>query len=181
GAGLAVFSDGATDWVGHDGTANGTSCYLRIDPVGGWVVALTTNANTGSHLWEELRTELCQANLPLGAPSRDRVPRTLVAPPAECVGSYSNGPTEYLVTAAVDGDLCLAIGSELTARLAFYDDTDFVLLDLTSGQHMQAGRFLRDPITKQVEQLQIVGRIARRGQPPTVPEARSPFDALRRV
>ncbi|MGH3918221.1 MAG: serine hydrolase domain-containing protein [Pseudonocardiaceae bacterium] len=181
GAGLAVFSDGTTDWVGHDGNANGTSCYLRIEPVGGWVVALTTNANTGSHLWEKLRTELRQPNLPLGVNGRDVLPRAVAASPTECVGSYSNGPTEYLVTAAVDGDLCLAIGNELTARLAFYDDTDFVLLDLTSGQQMQAGRFLRDPVTKQVEQLQIVGRIARRGQPPTVPEARSPFEALRRV
>ncbi|MGH4008930.1 MAG: serine hydrolase domain-containing protein [Pseudonocardiaceae bacterium] len=181
GAGLAVFSDGATKWVGHDGTANGTSCYLRIDPDSGCVVALTTNASTGSRLWEELRTELRQANLPLGTPSPDLVARAWVAPPVECVGSYSNGPTEYLVTAAPDGDLCLSIGGELTARLAFYDDTDFVLQDPVSGQHMQVGRFRRDPITKQVEQLQLVGRIARRGQPPTVPEARSPFDSLRRV
>jgi CubicO group peptidase (beta-lactamase class C family) len=185
GAGLAVFRGGATDWVGHDGNANGTSCYLRIDPVGGWVVALTTNVGAGSSLWkkslwEELCTELRQVNLPLGAQSRDRLPRALVAPPAECVGSYSNGPTEYLVTAANDGCLCLASGGELIARLAFYDDIDFVLQDPTSGQGLHVGRFLRDPITKQVEQLQIVGRIARR-RPPTVPEARSPADSLRCV
>lgn len=80
GCGLAVFRDGATDWVGHDGNANGTSCYLRIDPAGGWVVALTTNATTGSYLWEELHTELRQANLPLAAHRRDMSPRALVAP-----------------------------------------------------------------------------------------------------
>lgn len=185
GCGLAVFRDGTTDWVGHDGNANGTSCYLRIDPAGGWVVALTTNVGAGSSLWEEslweeLCTELRQVNLPRGAHSRDRLPRALVAPPAECVGSYSNGPTEYLVTAANDGGLCLTSGGELIARLAFYDDVDFVLQDPASGQGLHVGRFLRDPITKQIEQLQIVGRIARR-RPPTVPEVRSPADSLRCV
>ncbi|MGH3800117.1 MAG: serine hydrolase domain-containing protein [Pseudonocardiaceae bacterium] len=179
GAGLAVFREEATDWVGHDGNANGTSCYLRIDPAGGWVVALTTNAATGSNLWTDLRAELRQANLPLQAHSG--APRPLVAPPAECAGSYSNGPTEYLVTAAPGGDLCLAIGGELTARLAFYDDLDFVVQDLASGQQLHVGRFRRDPITKQVEQLQIVGRVARRREPPTIPEARSPAESLRRV
>ncbi|MGH3777953.1 MAG: serine hydrolase domain-containing protein [Pseudonocardiaceae bacterium] len=181
GAGLAVFSDGTTDWVGHDGNANGTSCYLRIEPAGGWVVALTTNANTGSELWKQLCTELRQVNLPLGARGPDPVARDLVAPPTECVGSYSNGPAEYLVTGAADGNLYLAIGDELTARLAFYGDLEFVLQDLASGQGLPAGRFLRDPITKQVEQLLIFGRLALRRGPPTVPEARSPEVSLRYV
>jgi len=181
GAGLAVFRDGTIDWVGHDGNANGTSCYLRIDPAGGWVVALTTNANTGSSLWEELRTELRRANLPLAAHGPDMVSRALVAPPVECVGIYSNGPTEYLVTAVDDGGLCLASGGELIARLAFYDDMHFVLQDPISGQRMQVGRFLRDLITKQVEQLQIVGRISQRRRPPTVAAVRSPADSLRCV
>ncbi|MGH3901349.1 MAG: serine hydrolase domain-containing protein [Pseudonocardiaceae bacterium] len=182
GAGLAVFRDGVTEWVGHDGNSNGTSCYLRIEPVGGWVVALTTNASTGPYLWVDLLTELHQANLPLGANNRGMAPRALVASPAECVGTYSNGPAEYHVTAANDGRLCLAVGDELTARLAFYDGMDFVVQDPTSGLGVHLGRFLRDPITKQVEQLQIVGRIARRRQQPlTVPHARSPADSLRRV
>jgi len=34
--------------VGHDGTADGTSCHLRIDPTGKQVVALTTNAVSGA-------------------------------------------------------------------------------------------------------------------------------------
>ncbi len=181
GAGLAVFRDGATDWVGHDGNANGTCCYLRIDPVGGWVVALTTNASTGGSLWEDLCTELRQANLPLRAHSHDMLPRAPVAPPAECVGSYANGPMEYLVTAGDDGILYLAHADELIARLAFHDDLDFVLQDLTSGQGLHVGRFLREPITNQVELLLIFGRLARRLRPPAVPEARSPADSLRCV
>jgi CubicO group peptidase (beta-lactamase class C family) len=175
GPGLAVFRDGTTDWVGHDGNANGTSCYLRIDPVGGWVVALTTNANTGTYLWEELRAELRRAHLPMGAPKSDMSSHVTVAPPADCVGSYCNGPSEYLITAAEDGALCLASGGELIARLAFYGaGMDFVLQDPTSGQGLHAGRFLRDPVTKHVEQLQIGGRLARRHPAPIVPEPRSP-------
>jgi CubicO group peptidase (beta-lactamase class C family) len=175
GPGLAVFRDGTTDWVGHDGNAYGTSCYLRIDPVGGWVVALTTNANTGTYLWEELRAELRRAHLPMGAPKSDMSSHVTVAPPADCVGSYCNGPLEYLITAAEDGALCLASGGELIARLAFYGaGMDFVLQDPTSGQGLHAGRFLRDPVTKHVEQLQIGGRLARRHPAPIVPEPRSP-------
>ncbi|MGH3513407.1 MAG: serine hydrolase domain-containing protein [Pseudonocardiaceae bacterium] len=182
GPGLAVFRDGTTDWVGHDGNAYGTSCYLRIDPVGGWVVALTTNANTGSYLWEDLRTELRRAHLPMGAPKPDISSQVPVAPPADCVGSYCNGLTEYLITAAEDGALCLASGGELIARLAFYGPgMDFVLHDLTSGQGLHVGRFLRDPITRQVEQLQIVGRLARRHRPLTVPQPRSPAAFLSRI
>ncbi len=181
GPGLAVFRAGTTDWVGHDGNANGTSCYLRIDPAGGWVVALTTNSNTGSYLWEELCTELRQANLPLGAHRRDSSPWAQVASPAEYVGSYSNGRAEYHVTAPADGGLYLANGDELIARLVLFDDMDFVVQDMTSGQHVHAGRFLRDPITNYVEQVLLFGRLARRQRCPTVPEARSSADSLRRV
>ncbi|HEX4099824.1 MAG TPA: serine hydrolase domain-containing protein [Pseudonocardiaceae bacterium] len=178
GAGLAVFREGTTEWIGHDGNANGTSCYLRIDPASGCVVALTTNSNTGSYLWEELCAELGRANLPLGTGKADTSPRPTVGPPAQCLGRYCNGPTEYLVTAADDGGLCLAIGGELIARLAFYDGWDFVLQDPVSGQGLHVGRFLRDPITKQVEHLQIVGRRALRDRPSTVPQPRSRADSL---
>jgi hypothetical protein len=97
------------------------------------------------------------------------------------VGHYSNGPTEYLVTAADDGALCLASGGEIIARLAFYDGMDFVLRDPASGQRMHVGRFLRDSITKQVEQLQMVGRISLRRPPTAVPEPRSQTESLSRA
>jgi hypothetical protein len=72
------------------------------------------------------------------------------------------------------------MGGELVARLAFYDDRDFLIQDPTSGQGHQAGRFLRDSITQQVEFVQIGGRLApRRGL--AVPEARSPSEFGSRV
>lgn len=171
--GLAVFLDGTTDWVGHDGNANGTSCYLRIDPADGWVVALNTNSNTGAYLWEELRTELGAVNLPMGARQEDVAPQATVVSPVECAGTYLNGPAEYLVAAAADGGLYAMNGDELVARLAFSADLSFVLKDPVTGQGMQAGRFLRDPTTQQVEQLLIGGRLLRRRQPAAVSEAQS--------
>ena len=181
GLGLAVFREGTTSWVGHDGNVNGTACYLRIDPTNGWVVALTTNANSGSYLWEDLRAELRQVNLPLGGHRRGIQQQTSVEPPLECVGYYSNGPVEYLVTAGADGGLYLANGGEFIARLGFSDDLVFVLQDLATGRGLHMGRFLRDPATQQVENLQIGGRLARRHQPPSVPEARSSAESIGRI
>lgn len=180
GLGLAVFRDGTTDWVGHDGNANGTSCHLRIDPLGGSVIALTTNANAGAYLWEELCTELRHANLALGASRGGKSPRASLASPLECVGSYYNGAMQCLVTTGPDGSLYLANGDELTLKFAFYDDLDFVLQNPVSGHGKDVGRFLQNPITKQIEQLQIGGRRARR-RIPAVPEARSPADSLSRI
>jgi len=165
-AGWAVFRYGGTECVGHDGNAHGTSCYLRIDPAGGSVVALTTNSNTGAYLWEGLRTQLGKVNLTLGGPHRDVARQALGAPPVQCAGHYSNGPMEYVVTTGDDGSVYLATGDEVIARLVFHDDLVFALQDLTSGQQLHLGRFLRDPITGQVEQLQIGGRLARREHPP---------------
>jgi len=180
GAGLAVFRGQTTDWVGHDGNANGTSCYLRIDPAGGCVVALTTNSNTGSYLWEQLQTELGQVNLPLEPARRNTSSRVPISCPVEFVGSYLNGPTEFLVTATDDGALCLAAGGDLVARLAFYDDLQFLIEDPTAGREQHVGRFLRDPSTKLVNQVQIGGRLAWR-QTPSVPEARSPSESFSRA
>lgn len=179
GAGLAVFRDETTTWVGHDGNANGTSCYLRIDPANEYVVALTTNSNTGSSMWEELRSKSGLANPPLTGHQRDGSFRT-VAVPAEFVGSYVNGPTEFLVTTGDEGDLFLEVGGELVARLAFYDDRDFLIQDPTSGQGHQTGRFLRDSITQQVEFVQIGGRLAPR-QGLALPESRSSSESVSRV
>jgi len=179
GAGLAVYRSETTTWVGHDGNANGTGCYLRIDPTNECVVALTTNANTGSSLWEELRSEL---GLPHPTPGWRQNGESLRSrgTAVEFVGTYANGPMEFVITAGNDGDLFLDIGGELVARLAFYHDLDFLLQDPTSGQGHHVGRFLRDPITQQVEYLQVGGRLAPR-RCPAVPEARSSSESVSRV
>lgn len=179
GAGLAVYRGETTTWVGHDGNGNGTSCYLRIDPGNGSVVALTTNANTGSSLWAELRDPLDLPTLQ-ARHRRDGLVRAALADTAEFVGSYANGPTEFLITAGDGGDLLLDIGGEPVARLAFTDDLEFRIQDPASRRGLHSGRFLRDPITRRVEFVQIGGRLAPRVGL-DVPETRSPSVSVSRV
>jgi CubicO group peptidase (beta-lactamase class C family) len=94
GLGLALVREGGTEWVGHDGNADGTACYLRVDPDGGRVIALTSNANTGLGLWQDLLGELVGADLPVSYPGPP-APRTpVVVPPAGCSGTYVNGEME---------------------------------------------------------------------------------------
>ncbi len=176
GLGLALFRAAATgtggaaaDWVGHDGNADGTACYLRVDPAGGWVVALTTNTSTGIGLWQELLGRLADDGVPLPAASTgltagtagagmDGVPS---APPPDCAGRYVNGDSEYVVTGS-DGHCRLAVDGEEFVVLGGPDGMTFALLDPTSGQCVPGGRFQRDPATGEINGIQVNGRLARR-------------------
>jgi CubicO group peptidase (beta-lactamase class C family) len=161
GLGLALFSTGDTVWVGHDGNADGTACYLRIEPVSGTVVACTTNANSGIGMWQELVTELARAGLPIANYfTIEGLGRRTAAPPA-CVGSYVNGDMEYSLTLE-NRDALLAVDGETVARLAFHEGLTFAQQDLTSGQWTSAGRLLPDPISGELDLIQVSGRLARR-------------------
>lgn len=162
GMGLAVHRHESADWVGHDGNADGTSCYLRIDPADGWVIALTTNANTGAGLWRDLLAELARAGIPVG-PSRSAAPdgpRT--GPPAGCAGWYANGDAEYVVTAGANGSVHLSVDGENFVPLAFHEDLTFSVQDPSSGQQVFGGRFMREPATGKIHGIQVGGRLARR-------------------
>jgi CubicO group peptidase (beta-lactamase class C family) len=161
GLGLACFRHGSTAWVGHDGNSDGTSCYLRIDPANGWVIAFTSNANSGSAMWHDLQVELARAGVPIGpaASSAPHAPPT--APPRGCVGTYANGDIEFVVTTREAGRVYLGVDGELAA-LTFHEDLSFSLRDPSSGQLTVGGRFVRDPATGRLDAIQINGRLARR-------------------
>jgi CubicO group peptidase (beta-lactamase class C family) len=203
GLGLAVFGDaatahtaaaagerGGTVWVGHDGTADGTSCHLRIDPVGGTIIALTTNTNTGTGLWRDLLVRLADAGLPVSggdlppdpapdpragtaaaAPSAFLVDRgqasvtgssdAPAALPSDCVGTYVNGDTEYVVTGSAHR-LALTIDGEEFTVSADADELTFTLLERSTGQRLPGGRFRRDLATGEINGIQVTGRLARR-------------------
>jgi CubicO group peptidase (beta-lactamase class C family) len=162
GLGLAVFRHEDTLWVGHDGNADGTACYLRVDPVNGSVVAFTSNANLGLYMWQELVEELRRAGLPIESHLTVGALGLPTAPPPGCVGSYRNGDTEYLVTRQENGKHCLVIDGEAVAWLTFHEDLMFSQHDVTSGQCMRAGRFLRNPVTGNVGGILVNGRVGRR-------------------
>lgn len=175
GLGLAVFRNGDT-WVGHDGNADGTSCYLRLDPALRSVVAFTSNANTALDMWHDVSAELGAVGLPVASRPAVGMQERPVPAPAGCIGSYRNGSTEYAVTVQ-DGSHCLAIDGEVLARLTFHEDMIFMPRDITSGQQMHPGRFLRDPVSGDLDRIVVNGRVGRRVGSPGARDA----DALDRA
>lgn len=163
GLGLALYRNGGTHWVGHDGNADGTACYLRVDPVGGWVVGFTSNANTGRALWKDVLAELAAAGVPVERPTA-WVPRgPSFAPPSDFAGTYANGDVGYVV-AVRDGRPHISVEGDPFVRLTVHADLTFSLRDPSSGRQAPGGRFVRDPATGDVHALQVGGRLAvRRG------------------
>ncbi len=164
GLGLAVFRQQVADWVGHDGHASGTSCYLRINPADGWVVALTSNSNTGIGLWQDFQAELAHANCPL---DRTRIPAPSedpFVPPPDCAGLYVNGDIRYSVKADGAGAVYLSFDGGNFVPVTFYEDLAFTFSapGLISLGQVLTGRFARDPTTGKVYGIQVSGRLARR-------------------
>jgi CubicO group peptidase (beta-lactamase class C family) len=162
GLGLAVYRQEAADWMGHDGNADGTACFLRVDPAGGWVVALTSNASTGAGLWQDLLAELARANVPIAPPRAPAAAGRHVTPSGGCAGWYANGDVEYAVTADGSGSVHLSVDGENFVPLTFLDDLTFSLVDPDSGRRVFGGRFVREPATGRVCGVQVGGRLAPR-------------------
>jgi CubicO group peptidase (beta-lactamase class C family) len=171
GLGFAVFDTGDVRWVGHDGNADGTACYLRVDPVGGWVIALTSNANTGMGLWQDLLVELAGADLPVSPPRVPYPPSRVVAPLPGCAGSYVNGDLEYEVVLR-GGTAYLSVDGDALTRLTCHEGLVFSLRDPASGRQVIGGRFVRDPHTGRIQGLQMAGRLASRRSRPASEAAR---------
>jgi CubicO group peptidase (beta-lactamase class C family) len=162
GLGLAVYRQEQGDWVGHDGNADGTCCYLRINPAGGWVLALTTNANTGAGLWRDLLAELAQSNVPIDPPCDPSLGDPAIVAPAGCEGTYSNGHMEYTVISGRNGAVYLCLDGENPMPLTLHAGLAFSLPHPDSGRRVFGGRFVREPATGKVYGIQIGGRLARK-------------------
>jgi hypothetical protein len=149
--------------VGHDGNGDGTSCYLRINPADGWVIALTANANSGAGLWQDLLAELARADVPIGpSPAPAAATGLHVVPPRGCAGWYANGEVEYEVTAGRNGSVHMSVDGDNFVPLTFHDDLTFSLVDPDSGRRVLGGRFVREPATGKVHGIQVGGRLARK-------------------
>jgi CubicO group peptidase (beta-lactamase class C family) len=164
GLGLAMFRQQAADWVGHDGNANGTSCYLRINLVDGWVVALTSNSNTGIGLWQDLQPELARANCPVALPRISVPDGQQIVPPRGCAGLYVNGDIRYSVKVDGAGSAYLSFDAKNFVPITLCEDLAFTfsMPDLISIGQVFNGRFVRDPTTGKVYGIHVSGRLARR-------------------
>jgi len=161
GLGLALFNVDGTRWVGHDGNGDGTSCHLRVDPDAGWVIAFTSNANTGTGLWRDLLNELAGTDLPIAAPRPAAPPARTVPPQPSCAGTYVNGDMSYVVESRAGG-LYLSVDGDAFARLTCHENLVFSVRDPASGRQVLGGRFVRDPRTGAVRAIQLDGRLASR-------------------
>ncbi|HEU5470787.1 MAG TPA: serine hydrolase domain-containing protein [Actinophytocola sp.] len=164
GLGLAMFRDGDQVWYGHDGTAEGTSCHLRFEPVSGTVVALTTNGSTGIPMWHELVTVLRGMGLRIGdydGARRVESPTVPLAEYAGCAGGYRNGEMDYSVHRAGE-KLHLTVDGESYGELVLYENLIFAVRDLDTGAIDQTGRFIRDSRRGEIGWIQVGGRLARR-------------------
>ena len=162
GLGLALYRNRRSTWLGHDGTADGTACHLRVDPDGGTVVVFTSNGSTGMAMWPELVDELNAAGLPVASYDGRRRLTRRVPPPRGCVGSYFNGDTEYVVTISDRGRILLTVDGDPFAELTMYDGLLFSMRDVETGEDDQTGRFLTDRRSGRIQWIQIGGRLARR-------------------
>lgn len=160
GLGLAVFGGGVDQSIGHDGNADGTSCYFRASVAGEWAVALTSNAGTGAGLWRDVCDELAGSGIPVGAAGQPGFARQRPAL-SGCAGSYLNGDTEFVV-AERDGSLSLAVDGDPPAPMTLHEDLTFALVDPASGRPVLAGRFGREADTGAIDRIQLSGRLARR-------------------
>ncbi|WP_246258327.1 serine hydrolase domain-containing protein [Amycolatopsis anabasis] len=160
--GFAVFREGDRTRLGHDGMADGTACYLRLDPEAGWVVALTTNARTGTALWEDLVGELRLAGLPVPHYRIRHDPARLRPVPSDCFGVYRNGNVEYSLVTRAAGAPVLVVDGEAYPEFTLDESWTFSVVDPDSGKPHPCGRFLRDPHTSAVTGMQIGGRVAQR-------------------
>jgi CubicO group peptidase (beta-lactamase class C family) len=161
GLGLAGYRGADADWTGHDGTADGTSCHLRVDPEHDRVVALTTNGSTGSALWVGLVAALRGEGLPVGDYELPHGLDRAARPATDLSGSYTNGDLEYQVAVRADGAV-LVVDGEVYPELALLRDGTFSVREPATGRRIIGGRFLTDPATGTVSAMQAGGRVARR-------------------
>jgi len=156
--------DGGTDFYGHDGTGDGTSCHLRFAPRSGLAVAFTTNANTGHQAWTSVMERLHSVGIDVGDHTFSPPVGSgqIVTAPEECLGRYVNGTTEFRIHRGEDGRLLLSLDGRPHSELDCHGDLRFTLRELDDSRAVHTGRFLPGDGTGRGEYIQISGRLARR-------------------
>ncbi|KAF0790959.1 serine hydrolase domain-containing protein [Streptomyces sp. FR-008] len=167
GLGLAHHASPDGVWLGHDGTVDGGTAHLRFRPADGTVVALTTNATTGTAMWAELVDALRERGVPVGdhRPLAATTP-PLSAGPGRLDGDYRNGDTVFRVRTAESGVPVLTDATGLVADLTVHEDLTFTARRTDTDVAPYTGRFVTDRASGEIHLMQLGGRAARRTAAP---------------
>ncbi|WP_410598327.1 serine hydrolase domain-containing protein [Amycolatopsis sp. lyj-90] len=159
GLGIAHY-DGEDDvWLGHDGTADGTSCHLRIDQAGACVVAFTANGAAGTRMWQDLITELRALGLELPAQRPPAATRPVPIPAGD-FGTYRNGAIDYTIQGDENGGAILVVDGEIFPELTLHDDATIAVRDPATGDATPCGRLRGAP--GKATAIEVGGRLAGR-------------------
>ncbi|MFI6303329.1 serine hydrolase domain-containing protein [Amycolatopsis thailandensis] len=159
GLGIAHYEEDGEVWLGHDGTADGTSCQLRIDQGGACVVAFTANGTAGTDMWHDLVAEL--RALDIAIPERRQpVPARPVPFPAGDFGTYRNGALDYTIRPGGHAGADLVVDGEIFPEFTLHDDASFTVRDPVTGRPTPCGRLRGTPGAATA--IEIGGRLARR-------------------
>lgn len=146
-------------WYGHDGTLDGGTCNLRVDPEGGTALALTTNGTTGLQLWEGLLVGFREAGIDIGHYRQAVSPAPHAAPHREITGRYANGELVLDITRTSTGEYSINLSNGAFGQLQPAADLHFLATMSTLSGMAFSGRFLCDPLDSEaIIGLQYNGR-----------------------
>ncbi|WP_077692691.1 MULTISPECIES: serine hydrolase domain-containing protein [Nocardiopsis] len=163
GAGWALHLAGDRLWYGHDGTLDGGTCNLRVDPEGRTALALTTNGTSGLRFWEGLVAGMRGLGLDVGH-YRQPAPRAPAAAPGEEItGRYVNGDLMVDVTRLGSDGFWFSLSNGFSGPMTTTSDLYFSVTMGDLGGMSFSGRFLRDPQEAgSIASMQYNGRALRR-------------------
>ncbi|MFJ8663639.1 serine hydrolase domain-containing protein [Streptomyces sp. NPDC093795] len=164
GAGWGLYPGGDVLWLGHDGTLDGGSCNVRVDPASGTALAFTTNSTTGLAAWLDLVGELhrtlglrvghYEQPAPAGRPYHEA---------AALTGEFVNGELAIRVShESTGGTLRMDADSGVSGVLSIGSDLVFSVRAEDRDDVLFSGRFLSSGKGRPADLMQYNGRTLRR-------------------
>lgn len=163
GAGWALHLADDRLWYGHDGTLDGGTCNLRVDPEGGTALALTSNGTSGLQLWEGLVTGLRDLGLDVGHYSQSASRTHGAVTHREITGRYVNGDLKVDVIKLGSDEFWFSLANGFSGPLTPTSGLDFFVTVRDLGGMSFNGRFLPDSgAPGAIASMQYNGRTLRR-------------------
>ena len=144
GAGWGLHERRGRLWAGHDGTLDGGTCHVRLDPDGGTALALTTNSTSGLTMWPQLVDVLDSLELYVGnyrTPDLS-ISRGSTSTGLDISGHYTNGDLTVTIEPTPDGNYQLKMPNGVQGAILLSDSLQFnVRINQFGGDLDFVGRF----------------------------------------